>query len=1326
MSNTYIKKYDVGQIKLDLPYANYIHELPLLSFGDVQHTINLSLVFNYERKKKYDESFFIADGFKLNLQKRIGFDQCACAPMEFFDSNGKSINLICNGDNNEYIYTFGDDSGRILRKIGNTYEVEYPDFSKETYNADGRITAAYDKYGTETPILSYIYDDSRVRFINYRNTKSVEFIYDSLYRLKTIKYGNCTSTFNYLNGTLSNIEHYSGVEYKFTATDNDFTVEATDIDKDIVKNSVSAAITSDAKTITVSDHYGNSSVYNFYYPVRFLDKARMVEITNSLGVKMRLQYDNYGKLLYSYEANETDSDENDTMFVNGRYTGNVSVYRNGNILNTSNYTTYMLNEEIEREWFANVSDHVNQGGCYILTGWIWSRDYDTSTIRIGGTDIQVNCIVGQWVYFATKFANQYETISIATGIVDENQNYYEVKDLRVTYIPNGVANTGVYDDVDKEEGFIVCNGTAVSLSSAPMYYKSGSSYIAISGVTATDAIKYKLSKLKNINTTEVYYNKCKGVMKGVSGLFVLHGGQYHDVKCLEIRKKITSGDKEYVTAVGYDNSNILVESFVNNVSTGVQKLNMNLDVTETVSDGIKVTCEYASDSCGLISKQTTEPTEGADDTNTIIKQYFYDTALTKLVRVKDEFSNITEYITDSTWGVTTAVTFPNGSAITDSYDNDKCALLSRQFSNVANPRKTTFGYAEGALESIVHGNTTENITFDFGYENGKLINVAKDSSTIEKHEHTNTTLDSYYPTTESGNLYSVLSDFDKYGRLTKIDGVIESTYTVSPEYAEEDIVDDNGEVITPAGELINKPSNGSAFLAKSKDLTNNQVFKYQYNDKGAIAEITVVNSTNLNDKIITEAFEYDDLGRVTVDSCTYHQGTATTIASEITYVDDATAPTADGRVNTYVYKQNGLQKAMTTNEYDFYKRITQKNYKIGKGFFYKDIQYDRTRPSKVVDSKGLRINPNILCETDYEYDSMGRISSIDNGNPITYEYDAYGQLSKEVNNVLDKTFDYVYNGIGNILSVKTTPTGGAATTTQFTYGDTAYPDRLTKVGGKAITYDALGCPLSYDGKTFTWSKGKLASVNSGALPIVNNYTYTYDAYGRRVQKAQTTTVLAGMTPSQTLTGTSYTYDHSGRMIREQVLTSSSVGNISTLEKLYLYDESGVIGMIYTSGSTSTTYYFQRNIQGDVVAIYDTNGNKVTEYAYDAYGNCTILSTTNSTIANANPFRYRGYYYDSETGFYYLNARYYNPEWRRFISPDDTAYLDSETPNGLNLYCYCGNDPVNYADPSGHWIETVLDIGFTLWSLGEYINSPSLENLNWLILDIACFLTWDFS
>lgn len=96
-----------------------------------------------------------------------------------------------------------------------------------------------------------------------------------------------------------------------------------------------------------------------------------------------------------------------------------------------------------------------------------------------------------------------------------------------------------------------------------------------------------------------------------------------------------------------------------------------------------------------------------------------------------------------------------------------------------------------------------------------------------------------------------------------------------------------------------------------------------------------------------------------------------------------------------------------------------------------------------------------------------------------------------------------------------------------------------------------------------------------------------------------------------------------------------------------------------------------------------SGAKIAKVSLHSWGNPKLTTLSSNNFSGYNPICYRGYYFDAESGFYFLNARYYNPAWRRFISPDDTAYLDPETPNGLNLYAYCNNDPVNYSDPSGN-------------------------------------------
>lgn len=153
---------------------------------------------------------------------------------------------------------------------------------------------------------------------------------------------------------------------------------------------------------------------------------------------------------------------------------------------------------------------------------------------------------------------------------------------------------------------------------------------------------------------------------------------------------------------------------------------------------------------------------------------------------------------------------------------------------------------------------------------------------------------------------------------------------------------------------------------------------------------------------------------------------------------------------------------------------------------------------------------------------------------------------------------------------------------------------------------------------------------------------------------------------------------------------------------------------------------------DIVALLDNSGAVVVKYRYDAWGNCitTVVDPNASTIAELNPFRYRSYYFDTETGFYFLKTRYYDPEIGRFMTIDDIGYLDPESINGLNLYAYCSNNPTIYADHSGRAalsIGLLLLIGFGVGALigagssaiGQFVgNGFTFEGFNWgqFILD----------
>ena len=145
---------------------------------------------------------------------------------------------------------------------------------------------------------------------------------------------------------------------------------------------------------------------------------------------------------------------------------------------------------------------------------------------------------------------------------------------------------------------------------------------------------------------------------------------------------------------------------------------------------------------------------------------------------------------------------------------------------------------------------------------------------------------------------------------------------------------------------------------------------------------------------------------------------------------------------------------------------------------------------------------------------------------------------------------------------------------------------------------------------------------------------------------------------------------------------------------------------------NTLYYYVLNAQGDVVRIVNSSRSTVASYTYDPWGK--IISSS-GTLADINPLRYRGYYYDSETGFYYLQSRYYDPEIGRFINADSYASTDATGLLSTNMFAYCENDPVNKSDPSGEFWNIVAGaaLGAGMEVLTQLATGTKLRDINWV-------------
>ena len=313
------------------------------------------------------------------------------------------------------------------------------------------------------------------------------------------------------------------------------------------------------------------------------------------------------------------------------------------------------------------------------------------------------------------------------------------------------------------------------------------------------------------------------------------------------------------------------------------------------------------------------------------------------------------------------------------------------------------------------------------------------------------------------------------------------------------------------------------------------------------------------------------------------------------------------------------------------------------------------RPTNIVWRKS---NGSTLARFGYAYNAVGMITDHARtvgatSTAVAYGYDDLDRLASETEST-GASRTYGYDLAGNRLSK--TETGSGAIAYALGIGD-----RLATYTGGSYSYDTAGCATAIDrtGKPdldLTWNgQYQLTSVSTNGVVAES---YTYDPLGRRYSTTSGGTTL--------------------RHVYDGIHCIADIDSVGRVVKSYTWGPGidNLLAVTCHSGTLATTYYALTDLQGTVHGFADANGNLVARYAYDAWGNLLDADVAVSDLV-ANRFLFQGREYSWATGLYNFRLRWYDPATGRWLSKDPI-----DISGGLNLYAFCGNDPVNSVDPWG--------------------------------------------
>ena len=605
----------------------------------------------------------------------------------------------------------------------------------------------------------------------------------------------------------------------------------------------------------------------------------------------------------------------------------------------------------------------------------------------------------------------------------------------------------------------------------------------------------------------------------------------------------------------------------------------------------------------------------------------------------------------------------------------------------------TYNYnsTTGYLDSVKDNDTGAQINYTYDENRGQLISVSQTDS------YTDITAQNNYTYDESGKLLTKINhsntdyiiDYDKFYNTTenKVGSQVLTAFNYGTNnnilqkvtYGNGQTVNYNYDKYGNVKELFYNGKLAFSFLSdktgsvmRHKDFVNNRQYDYDYDTTGRLVRQvkTDISKTDAENKFVS-AYEYDyDLNN-NITKLASKNGDSSIVHS-FTYGKDNLLTEYSSDVSSKV-----------TYTYDGLNRQTKSSVALKTPLDMSYTYYDSNRGENFTTTK---IKEETIGKDTYkyEYDTNGNITDIykkvnnDWQRLYLYEYDEFNQLITSCDYINQKQYRYDYDEAGNILTETVSRIGAHgqlydSRVNTYGYDDANWGDKLTRYNGETITYDEIGNPLSYrDGMEMTWLNGrKLTTLQSGNDSI----SYKYDSNG--------------VITSKTVNGVEYTYEYlNGHLMHE-----------TRGEKVfdYCYDANGQLYAVSYKANSSTdavTYYYAHNWRGDITSIYDGDGNMVAKYEYDAWGNVLTVTNSNNSeitdpnhIANLNPFRYRSYYYDSESGFYYLMSRYYDPVTHRFLNAD--GYFQSG--DGIldtNMNAYCRNNPLNNIDKYGTLVTTI--------------------------------------